>query len=268
VVSVPATPRRIRFHPSADPAGRRLRARGLRRWTGPPVALLLVAAVAGTAACTDLDQASAAGVADEDLISETADRVAAADGQSWTATYRLSGGEVARVTRAQQPSRIAYTFPSGIVIVGPDTVTRCTRATEKVNCTDGDRRDGEEGPPASTGLVAPAAILDMLESAAIDPDLAVTPRETTIAGRHASCLELAGVDQSAAPDFEVCVTVEGTVAAFTGTVAGAPVEMTLTEYSTDINDADFTLPLSPHRGDLRPESSHTSPRSVSPAPPR
>jgi hypothetical protein len=268
VVSVPATPRRIRFHPSADPAGRRLRARGLRRWTGPPVALLLVAAVAGTAACTDLDQASAAGVADEDLISETADRVAAADGQSWTATYRLSGGEVARVTRAQQPSRIAYTFPSGIVIVGPDTVTRCTRATEKVNCTDGDRRDGEEGPPASTGLVAPAAILDMLESAAIDPDLAVTPRETTIAGRHASCLELAGVDQSAAPDFEVCVTVEGTVAAFTGTVAGAPVEMTLTEYSTEINDADFTLPPSPHRGDLRPESSHTSPRSVSPAPPR
>jgi hypothetical protein len=268
VVSVPATPRRIRFHPSADPAGRRLRARGLRRWTGPPVALLLVAAVAGTAACTDLDQASAAGVADEDLISETADRVAAADGQSWTATYRLSGGEVARVTRAQQPSRIAYTFPSGIVIVGPDTVTRCTRATEKVNCTDGDRRDGEEGPPASTGLVAPAAILDMLESAAIDPDLAVTPRETTIAGRHASCLELAGVDQSAAPDFEVCVTVEGTVAAFTGTVAGAPVEMTLTEYSTDINDADFTLPPSPHRGDLRPESSHTSPRNTPPAPPR
>jgi hypothetical protein len=266
VVSVPATPRRIRFHPSADPAGRRLRARGLRRWTGPPVALLLVAAVAGTAACTDLDQASAAGVADEDLISETADRVAAADGQSWTATYRLSGGEVARVTRAQQPSRIAYTFPSGIVIVGPDTVTRCTRATEKVNCTDGDRRDGEEGPPASTGLVAPAAILDMLESAAIDPDLAVTPRETTIAGRHASCLELAGVDQSAAPDFEVCVTVEGTVAAFTGTVAGAPVEMTLTEYSTDINDADFTLPPSPHRGDLRPESSHTSPRNAPPSP--
>jgi hypothetical protein len=230
------------------------------------MALLLVAAVAGTTACSGLDQASAAGVADEDLISETADRVAAADGQSWTATYRTSGGEVARVTRAQNPSRIAYTFPSGIVIITPGTVTRCTRAAGKVDCADGDRRDGEEGPPASTGLVAPAAILDMLESAAIDPDLAITPRETTIAGRHASCLKLAGVDQSAAPDFEVCVTVEGTVAAFTGTVAGTPVEMTLTDYRTDIDESDFALP--PDRGESRPESSHTTPRSASPAPPR
>jgi hypothetical protein len=247
--------------------------------------LLLVVAVAGTAACTDLDQANAAGVADEGLISQTADRVAAADGLSWTATYRLAGGEAARVARAQKPSRIAYTFPSGLVIITPDTVTRCARATEKMDCTDGDRQDGEEGPPASTGLVAPAAILDMLEAAAIDPDLAVTPRETTIAGRHASCLKLTGVDQSAASNFEVCVTVEGTVAAFAGMVAGSPVEMTLTDYRAGIDETDFTVPskTAPAHGTPSPSSpspgtpdrgtpgsgpDQTSPRSAGPTPSR
>jgi hypothetical protein len=231
------------------------------------MALLLAVTVASTAACTDLDRASAAGVADDDLVSETADRVATADGRAWTATYRLAGGAVARVTRSQRPSRIAYTFPAGLVIITPEAVTRCAQAAGKTTCTDGHRRDGEEGPAASTGLIAPAAILDMLEFAAIDPDLAVTPRETTIAGRHASCLKLGGVDQSAAPDFEVCVTVEGTVAAFTGTVAGSPVEMTLTDYRTDINEADFLPPPDADlkRAEARPDSSQTSP---TPSPPR
>ncbi|MEU4624148.1 hypothetical protein AB0G04_29750 [Actinoplanes sp. NPDC023801] len=232
--------------------------------------LLAVAAVAGTAGCTDLDQASAAGAGDGDLVSETADRVAAADGQSWTATYRLAGGEAARVARSQKPSRIAFTFPSGVMIITPEAATRCTRTAGRTTCTDADRRDGEEGPPATTGLIAPAAILDMLESAAIDPDMAVTPRETTIAGRHASCLKLGGVDQSAAPDFEVCVTVEGTVAAFAGTVAGAPVEMTLTDYRAEVDESDFTVPPNAHldRGDLRTAPHPTSPHSAAPTPSR
>jgi hypothetical protein len=48
------------------------------------------------------------------------------------------------------------------------------------------------------------------------------------------------------------VTVEGTVAAFTGKVDGAPVEMLLTGYRTGIDEADFTVPPDARLDDRRP----------------
>ncbi|MEU8656703.1 hypothetical protein [Actinoplanes philippinensis] len=208
------------------------------------LAALLVLALGGVTACTGLDQASAAGIADEALVSEAADRVAAADALTWTATYRLAGGATARVVRSQSPSRIAYSWPSGSLISTPDAVTRCDGSGGKAVCT-ATAPDADETIPASTGLITPSAILDMLEVAAIDPGVEVVPRETTIAGRYASCLKFGA-------GFEVCVTGEGTVAAFTGTVEGTPVEMLLTGYSSGTDEADFTVPPDAHLDDRRP----------------
>ncbi|BEL09847.1 hypothetical protein Q0Z83_080380 [Actinoplanes sichuanensis] len=202
--------------------------------------------MATTTACTGLDQASAAGIADEALVSEAADRVAAADALTWTTTYRLAGGATARVVRSQAPSRIAYSWPSGSLISTPDAVTRCDGADEKAVCT-ATSPGADDTIPASTGLITPGEILDMLEVAAIDPGVEVVPRETTIAGRYASCLKFDG-----STGYEVCVTVEGTVAAFTGTVDGTPVEMLLTDYRADTEESDFTLPPNAHLNDRRP----------------
>jgi hypothetical protein len=268
VVSVPATPRRERVgNPLLHAARRLLRtarlpsralllaalrpggsslrpAARLRRWGGSAgTAALLVAVMAG---CTGLDQANAAGIADEALVSEAADRVAAADALTWTATYRLAGGSTARVVRSQTPSRVAYAWPSGSLISTPDAVTRCAGAGDKAVCTT-TSAGGDDVIPASTGLVTPAAILGMLELAAVDPGVEVVPRETTIAGRYASCLKFGG-----GTGFEVCVTVEGTVAAFTGTVDGAAVEMLLTDYRTGVDESDFAVPPAARVGDRRP----------------
>lgn len=247
---MPATPRRI--HPAHHlrlPRAPRL-PRGLRPRHGlsllPAVLLLAV-----TGACTDLDRASAAGVSSDDLVAEMADRVAAADALTWTAVYRLAGGATGRVAHDRSPARMAYAYPTGHLIHTPDALTRCTRTGAGMECTATDPRD-DDSLPATTGLVTPAAVLGMLEAAAIDPDLAVTPRETTISGRHASCLDLGGVERAAAPDFEVCITVEGTVAAFTGTVAGTAVEMLLTDYRTETDEPDFTVPPDARFVDRRP----------------
>ncbi|WP_433793458.1 hypothetical protein [Actinoplanes sp. CA-252034] len=237
---MPATPHRERPRPGLTHPGRRRCAGTLR------TATLLVAVMAATGACAGLDQAGAAGIADEALVAEAADRVAAADALTWTTTYRLAGGAIARVVRSQAPSRIAYTWPSGRLISTPDAVTRCAGDGDQAVCT-ATSPDDDEAIPASTGLVTPAAIRDMLEAAKREQDAEVIPRETTIAGRYASCLRFGG-DTA----FEVCVTVEGTVAAFTGTVDGTPVEMLLTDYRSGIDEAHFTVPPNARLDDRRP----------------
>lgn len=250
VVSVPATPHHRRagnplFHTVGLPRRPLVRtgARPRRRGGSLGAAALLLAVLTG---CTGLDQASAAGIADEALVSEAADRVAAADGLTWTTTYRLAGGATARVVRSQTPSRVAYAWPSGSLISTPDAVTRCAGDGDGAVCTTTSPGD-DDTIPSSTGLITPAAILDLLELAAVDPGVEVVPRETTIAGRYASCLKFGG-----GTGFEVCVTVEGTVAAFTGTVDGAPVEMLLTDYRTGADEADFTAPPEARLDDRRP----------------
>ncbi|MEV0896225.1 hypothetical protein [Actinoplanes sp. NPDC049802] len=220
---MPATPRRV-------PAGSRL------------AGSLLVLGLLGASGCTGIDPAGAAGVAGADLVSEVADRLAGAGGQSWTATYRLAGGEAARITRSQEPARVAYAYPSGRLIRTPDALTRCADAGEETVCTATDPRGTADELPPTAGLVTPDTVLTLLNAAAIDPDLAVRTRETTIAERTASCLQLGGVDHVATPDFDVCVTVEGAIAGFTGTVAGAPVEMVLTDYQPHAGEFDFVMP--------------------------
>jgi hypothetical protein len=105
---------------------------------------------------------------------EAADRVAAADASTWTTTYRLADGATARVVRSQTPSRVAYAWPSGSLISTPDAVTRCAGSGDQTVCT-ATSPDGDDAVPASTGLVTPAAILDMLQVAAIDPGVEVLP---------------------------------------------------------------------------------------------
>jgi hypothetical protein len=235
-------PARVPGAPGRPPGPRRRRVLGLL-----PAVLLLVV----TGACGGLDRASAAGVSSDDLVSEMADRVAAAQTLSWTAVYRLAGGVTGRIAHDQAPARVAYAYPGGHLIRTPEALTRCDRAGGEIVCTATDPL-ADDGLPATTGLVTPAAVLSMLEAAAIDPDLAVTSRETTIAGRHASCLELGGAERAATPDFEVCVTVEGTIAAFTGTVTGTTVEMVMTDYRAGAAEPDFVVPPGARLVDRRP----------------
>ncbi|MEU4425255.1 hypothetical protein AB0F81_31940 [Actinoplanes sp. NPDC024001] len=230
---MPATPRRV-------PAGTTL------------AALLLI-----TTSCTGLDQASAAGVTRQDLAAEMAGEVAAAAGLTYTATYRLAGGSTAQIVRTSRPDRTAYLHPGGRVIRTPSTVTQCTytvctttdarapanpratatgeRTTANSRATTGSRAVADL--PAATGMVAPEAVLAMLETAAIDPGLEFEQHDTTLAGRHATCVTVSG-----SGDYTVCVTIKGVLARFTGRVDGTAVEMELIDYAEEASESDFAIP--------------------------
>ncbi|WP_160165796.1 hypothetical protein [Actinoplanes sp. OR16] len=207
---------------------------------GAGVAVLL-------AGCGGLEQANAAGVTPGDLVSEVATRLGT-PGPAGTATYRVAGGETAQVTRSLSPDRTAYDYPGGRLIRTSAAVTNCAADV----CTATDPADGVTLPKES-GLVTDAQVVALLEAAAIDSYPEVAQRDTTLAGRNATCLALTGVQSAEASAFDVCVTGEGTLASFRGTLGGAEVDVVLTDYATTAAERDFQVPsgarLVDRRGD-------------------
>ena len=205
-------------------------------------------ALLGSAGCTGLEQANAAGIAHEDVVSDLAGQLAAGSGLSYTATYRLAGGDTGTITQAQQPARTAYAYAGGRVIVTATGVVKCAGQDRKAVCTETDPASAESLTPArdvrlgGTALVTPAAVLDLLNTAALDQQITALHHDTTIAGRHATCLDLRDVDGVPAGAFGVCVTNEGALASFTATVEGTPVDVALTDYSDRADPGAFDIP--------------------------
>ncbi|MEV6299430.1 hypothetical protein AB0M02_08500 [Actinoplanes sp. NPDC051861] len=203
--------------------------------------LILAATSSALASCGDLDQASAAGATPGDLVASLADQLAGTPRLTYTATYRLPGGETARATRTADPARAAYVFTGGRLIRTEAALTRCDPKT----CTTTDPTPTDGLPPTS-GMVTPEAVLALMETAAIDPGVEVTQEDTTRAGRNATCLTVRGLES-----FDTCVTVEGALAGFTGSIEGTPVEMVLVDYADEVEELDFMPPPSAHLIDKR-----------------
>ncbi|GAA4597672.1 hypothetical protein BJY16_002437 [Actinoplanes octamycinicus] len=193
--------------------------------------LLAAGALLAGTACTGIDQADAAGVGPADAVAVIAGQLAESAGATYTATYRLGDGGTATVARAQDPARTAYRWPAGRLIVTPADTTRCAART----CVITAKADPEL--PAASGLITPEAVAAMLRRAEADPALTISQRDTTIAERHAACIRWGGPSA-----FETCVTGDGTLAAFTGTLAGTRLEVTLTELTPTADPAGFQLP--------------------------
>jgi hypothetical protein len=205
---------------------------------GLPAAIALLAATA----CTGLDQASAAGVGPADAVAQIAGQLADSAQLTHTATYRLADGGTARIV--QDGSRTAYHWLGGSLIVTPSATTRCAGT---VTCTVTAPGGPTAELPPSTGLITPEAIEAKLRTATAtaDPALEITQRDTTIAGRHAACIRLTG-------SFEVCVTGDGTLAAFAGTLDGTKLDITLTGLTATADD-DFRPPAGATVLDRRPK---------------
>lgn len=203
--------------------------------------LVLAGLTAATvvAGCGDLDQASAASITRDDLVSEMAGQLAGTSALTYTATYRMVGGDSATVTQAQKPTRIAYAYAGGRVIVTPGATFRCAGAS----CTETTPSPAADRRLTGTSMLTSDAVLDMLNTAALDEDVIAEQHDTTIAGRHATCLDLSQVDGTPAREFSVCVTNEGALGSFTATIHGERVDLALTEYADKAGDAAFLLPF-------------------------
>ncbi len=209
----------------------------------------LAAAALLLAGCGSLGQAaSAQGIARGDLVSELAAQLTGSATLTYTAGYQLPGGGTATVAQAQRPARTAYAYPGGRVLVTGQAVTAC-RGARKPTCTVTAPPDpGAALPPAvfaeaqRTGMIAPVTVLSLLETAALDPGVTLEPRDTTIAGHHATCLDLSGLTDDRTRAFTTCVTNDGVLGSFTGTVDGRTIDIAMTHFESRIRGDAFDVP--------------------------
>lgn len=218
-----------------------------RRAASLGLAGLLACGLLGTG-CDTLDDVQRAGDPGN-LASDLANRLDRTDGLRYTAIYQVSGGGEVSVAKAGEPTRVAYTYPGGKLIMAPDAVTACGVSGTAMNCTVTPVGSPDPGPDPTVlaglsthGMVAPPIVVNLLNAAALDPDAEVLQRDTTIAGQHATCVNVAGVDNTAAASFEVCVTTDGVLGSFAGVVNGDRIDMALTEYEGTVAADAFAPP--------------------------
>jgi hypothetical protein len=211
---------------------------------------------ASTAGCSDLDDPGQ-GLTRNDLVADLAAQMTAAADLTYEANYQLSGGAEATVAQTRKPARTAYVYPGGKVTVTKDATTVC-RTAKTTTCTMTAPATAASPPPAkvfevagATGLVTPATVLALLNAAVLDNDVEVVQHDTTIAGRHATCVQLTGVDDAAARDFSACVTNEGVLGSFNGILNQNRMDVAMTHYSEQVEEAMFDLPVAAKLVDRR-----------------
>jgi hypothetical protein len=235
--------------PADDPTPRRR-----ARWSRLLAAGAVVLVVAG--GCSDQ---TGQGIARGDLVTDLATQLERSAALTYSAVYQLSGGATATMVQAQQPPRSAYLYPGGMVATTADAATECHRNGKILTCTMTTPPSSTGRPPATLldgagrhAMVTPAVVLTLLNAAALDTDAEINQHDTTIAGRHATCVEVRNVDDAAASSFTACITTEGVLGSFTGTVAGAPVDVAMTHYAETVDGGVFDPPATAKIIDRRP----------------
>jgi hypothetical protein len=194
--------------------------------------------------CQAVNDAGAA-LGRADLVNDLAARMDRSLEQTWAADYQLTGGRTASIAQTTKPLQSSYTWPDGKITVTQQAVTRCATASGRTTCT--------VSPPVLTagkpsvvvyaearkqGLVTPPAVIRLLTDAALDPEAIIEQSDTTLAGHHATC-----VDVTRSGDrFTTCVTTEGVLGSFTGTLDGKPTEFTLSRYTDTVEATAFDVP--------------------------
>ncbi|GAB3945742.1 hypothetical protein [Micromonospora vulcania] len=217
------------------------------------LAVSVIASLTVTGCQTFEDAGRAMGRAD--LVNDLAARLDRALELTYSADYQLPGGQSAAIVQAQDPARSAYTYPGGRLTVTPDATTRCAATNGRTVCTLVAPPTPGSKPTVALfseaneqGLVTPPVVVGMLTAAALDPAAVIKQSDTTVAGHHATCVEV----QSSGGDFTACVTTEGVLGSFTGPVDGKPMEVALSRYSDSVASSAFDVPAGASVVDRRP----------------
>lgn len=218
----------------------RARRTPLRRLSTALATLAAVLIAAGAAAGCD-----PAAVDRSQLISDLADRLSQSESLTFTAWYELADGATATVSRAQNPSRLALEYPGGRLVLSAQEVTSCGAPQGSMICTVSPASSSSlpeelRAVSSASGLPAPASVAALLISAAVDANAVVDRRDTTLVGLHATCVSVSGLTDGAA--FDACVTSDGVLGSFAGTVDGHPVRLTLTRYLDTVDEDAFAPP--------------------------
>lgn len=217
--------------------------------------VITLAATAGCGAMGDAQQL----VDRARLVNDLATRLDDASGLTYTAEYQLPGGASASIAQAQQPLRIAYTYPGGKFLVTADRTAECRMAAGSTTCVLNPAPSTGADPTApllrtagDRGLVPPTLVVSLLTAASLSPNAVVNQHDTTTAGEHASCVDVSGVENAAASQFTACITAAGVLGEFHGTVNGTLVDVVLTRYRSTVAEDAFDPPPGALMVDQRP----------------
>ncbi|MGW4292273.1 hypothetical protein ACWEH1_04340 [Micromonospora chersina] len=194
--------------------------------------------------CQALDDTGVA-LGRADLVNDLVARMDRALERTWAAEYQLNGGRTATIAQTEKPLRSSYTWPEGKITVTQEAVSRCSGAAGRTSCTvsppvltAGKPSVIVYGEARERGLVTPPAVIRLLTEAALDPAATIEQTDTTLAGHHATCVDVTGSGDR----FSACVTNEGVLGSFIGTLDGKPAEVTLSRYTDTVQPAAFDLP--------------------------
>ena len=200
------------------------------------------------------------------VLSNFADRLGKAATLTYTAEYKVSGQdakgkakEEPTVKLVQQPPNAAFItdegrfiFTSGFTYLcstdkGTMTCQKTPNQSADVTAADAGLISGVAGP----FFVTPEIALGLIAAAAFVPGAKVTQTDKTIGGQKSLCAEVTSLenagstpgDKEALHDFSVCVTEEGVLASFSGSLQnGESAKVELVSFSADADKAAFAPP--------------------------
>lgn len=212
----------------------------------------------GMTGCQTLNDAGQV-IGRADLVNELAARMDRAMGLTYSADYQLAGGQNAAIAQAQKPSRSAYSYPGGKVTVTQEAAAECDTSGGQATCTLIPTPIPSNRPSVTVfkeanerGMVTPPVVMNLLTTVALDPAAVIEPSDTTVAGLHATCVQIKELSSGDTAPFEACVTSEGVLGNFKGTIDGKPIEVALTRYREAVDSNAFELPTGAKIIDQRP----------------
>lgn len=195
------------------------------------------------------------------LVNELAARLDQAGDLTYTAEYQLPGGAAATIAQAQHPLRSAYTYPGGKFMIIADATADCRAEAGSTTCTLTPAPSPGTDPTAGllatvghAGMVPPTFVVGLLTAASLDGNAVISQHDTTIAGEHATCVDVSGVENAAAPSFSACITGGGLLGSFQGAVNGVPVDVSMTRLRDTVAEDAFDLPAGAKIVDRRPRT--------------
>ncbi len=209
--------------------------------------LCTVAVLGGSlSGCTTAADAGSS-FGDGELISDVAGRLAIASTESYTATYSLGDNSNATIVHNHDPDATAYRYPDGMVLLTPDNATACKTATSPPTCSSVDGNTDETTlPPAidrtieTGGMIRPETVVAKLNQMARNADAILTESDRTVAGTGETCLSIGRVP--VVDRFTACVTTDGLLGAFSGTVNGVTIQIQLAGFTLKTDPTAFALP--------------------------
>ena len=198
------------------------------------------------AGCTTAADAGSS-FGDSELINDVAGRLATAAAESYTATYSLIDNSRVSVAHTHEPDMTAFRSSTAMILVLPDSATTCKIAGTVSGCTTTAGDTSETALPATIdrtieadGMIRPETVINKLTETALNADAILSENDRTVAGTAETCVSITGVPK--VDRFTACVTTDGLLGAFTGTVDGVSVAEQLVQFTLTATPEAFALP--------------------------